>query len=65
VKLLRAEKLRPFILDIETDSTIAPDENAAKQRATEFVTAVGGYLKNAMPLAETMPQSPRRWSRRR
>jgi hypothetical protein len=57
MKLLRAEKLRPFILDIETDSTITPDENAAKQRATEFVTAVGGYMKNAMPLVETMPQS--------
>lgn len=57
VALLRAEKLRPFILDIETDSTITPDENAAKQRATEFVTAVGGYMKNALPLVETMPQS--------
>lgn len=57
MKLLRAEKLRPYILDIETDSTIAPDENAAKQRATEFVTAVGGYLKNAMPLAQEMPQA--------
>lgn len=57
MKLLREQKLRPFILDIETDSTIAPDENAAKQRATEFVTAVGGYLKNAMPLAQEMPQS--------
>lgn len=55
--LLREQKLRPFILDIETDSTIAPDENASKQRATEFTTAVGGYLKNAIPLVQTMPQA--------
>lgn len=57
LKLLRQQKLRPFILDIETDSTITPDENASKQRATEFVTAVGGYMKNAIPLVEGMPQS--------
>jgi hypothetical protein len=37
--LLREQRLRPFVLDIETDSTIAPDEDAQKQRATEFVTA--------------------------
>jgi hypothetical protein len=55
IGLLREQKLRPFILDIETDSTITPDENAAKQRATEFVAAVGGYMKNALPLVETMP----------
>lgn len=55
MKLYRDQKLRPFILDIETDSTVAPDENASKQRATEFVTAVGGYLKESLPLVETMP----------
>jgi hypothetical protein len=57
VALLRASAIRPFILDIETDSTIAPDENASKQRATEFVAAVGGYLKNSLPLVEQLPQA--------
>lgn len=57
VALLKAEKLRPFILDIETDSTIAPDEAATKKAANEFVTAVGGYLKNALLLTEQMPQA--------
>lgn len=47
MKLLREQRLRPFVLDIETDSTIAPDENAQKQRATEFITAVGGLLNQA------------------
>ncbi len=54
---LKDQRLRPFVLDIETDSTIAPDENATKQRATEFITAVGGFMREAMPLAQTMPQS--------
>jgi hypothetical protein len=53
--LLREQRLRPFVLDIETDSTIAPDENAQKQRATEYITAVGGFMKQALPLVQEMP----------
>lgn len=55
--LLRDQKLRPFMLDIETDSTIAPDENATKQRATEFVTAVGGFMAQAMTTVKEVPQA--------
>lgn len=55
--LLRDQRLRPFVLDIETDSTIAPDENAAKQRVTEYVTAVGGFMGQAIPLVQAVPQS--------
>lgn len=57
MKLLKDQRLRPFALDIETDSTIAPDENAQKQRATEFITSVGGYMGQAFPLVQVMPQS--------
>lgn len=54
---LRDQRLRPFVLDIETDSTIAPDENAQKQRATEFITAFAGALNQAAPMVQMMPQS--------
>ncbi|HEV2160236.1 hypothetical protein [Bradyrhizobium sp.] len=57
MKLLRDQKIRPFVLDIETDSTIAPDENAQKQRATEFVTAVGGFMGQVIPMVQQVPQS--------
>lgn len=57
INLLRDQKLRPFILDIETDSTIAPDENAQKQRVTEFITAVGGFMQQAMPEVQAMPEA--------
>lgn len=57
MELLKEQRLRPFVLDIETDSTIAPDENAQKQRATEFVTAVGGYMGQAFPLVQAVPQA--------
>lgn len=56
MKFLRDQRLRPFVLDIETDSTIAPDENAQKQRATEYLTAMGGLLAQAIPAIQGMPQ---------
>ena len=55
--LLREQRLRPFVLDIETDSTIQPNEDAAKQRATEFVTAVGGFMNQAAAIVQIVPQS--------
>ena len=57
MQFLRDQRLRPFVLDIETDSTIAPDENAQKQRATEFITAVGGFMNQVLPLAQQVPQA--------
>jgi hypothetical protein len=57
VQLYRDQRMRPFVLDIETDSTIAPDENAQKQRAAEFVASVGGFLGQALPLLMQVPQA--------
>lgn len=55
-ELFRNERLRPFILDVETDSTIQPDEDAEKQRRTEFVTAVGNFFNQAGPLVQAEPR---------
>jgi hypothetical protein len=57
VEMLRNENIRPFVLDIETDSTIMPDENAAKQRATEFLGALGTALAQLIPMVQGQPQS--------
>jgi hypothetical protein len=54
--LLRDQRLRPFIMDIETDSTIQPDEDAAKQRVTEYTTAVGGFIAQSFPMVQAAPQ---------
>lgn len=54
---LRDQKIRPFALDIETDSTIQPDEDAEKQRRTEFM---GAFMQSAQALTEmlmTVPQA--------
>lgn len=57
VELLRSDRTRPFILDIETDSTIQPDENAEKARRTEFLTAIGGFISQAFPIVQQAPQT--------
>jgi hypothetical protein len=56
VELLRSDKLRGFLVDIETDSTIAPDEQAEKEARVEFLQAAGGFLAQAIPAAQAAPQ---------
>lgn len=55
VALLREQRIRPFVLDIETDSTIQVDENSEKQRRTEFLTALGGTIQQLTPLVQAQP----------
>ncbi|WP_050596571.1 hypothetical protein [Mesorhizobium ciceri] len=54
---LHDQKIRPFSLDIETDSTIQPDENAEKQRRSEFLTALGGTLAQLAPMVQERPET--------
>jgi hypothetical protein len=46
-QLIRDSNMRHFRLDIETDSTLKMDQMQEKQDRTEFLTAVGGFLKSA------------------
>lgn len=55
--LLRSGAAREFRIDIETDSTVQPDEDAEKARRTEFLTAVGGFLQQVGPMVQMMPQT--------
>lgn len=54
---LRDQRLRPFVLDIETDSTIQPDEDAEKQRRSEFLQALGGTMQQLSGLVAAQPQA--------
>jgi hypothetical protein len=56
VQLLRNDRMRSFRIDIETDSTIAVDETADKQAATEFLTAMGNYMASSLPMAQQAPE---------
>ena len=55
VQLLRNDSVRGFRIDIETDSTIEPDEDAEKQRRMEFVQMVGGFMQQAGAMAQQSP----------
>lgn len=54
--LLRNDKLRSFRIDIETDSTIAQDQQQEKQDRTEFITAVTQFLGQATEMGAAYPQ---------
>ncbi len=55
-QLLTDQKTRPFILEIEADSTIAPDRAADQQGRIEFTTVMGGFIQQAAPLVMQAPQ---------
>lgn len=53
--LLKNDALRSFRIDIETDSTIEPDETAQKQSFTEYVGAVTQLLTVASQIVPVAP----------
>lgn len=55
VELLRDDPRRRYTIDIETDSTLAIDEQNEKQRRNEFVEATGSFLQSAIPAMDTHP----------
>lgn len=56
MELLQNEPLRQFRIDIETDSTIQPDEQMEKQSRVEFMEAVGSFMERSLPLAQAVPE---------
>ncbi|RDJ12425.1 hypothetical protein [Rhizobium grahamii] len=55
VALMRNDNIRGFKIDIETDSTIEPDEDADKARRMEFAKVIGGFIQQAGPVAVQQP----------
>lgn len=52
IGLLRSDRLRSFRVDIETDSTIAPNPQEEQARRIEFMGAVGSFLKEVAPMVQ-------------
>lgn len=55
-ELFASQQMRPFVLDIETDSTIYPDESAEKERRNEFLGAIGPMLQQGVTAMQMAPQ---------
>ncbi len=56
-QLLKDDHLRCFRIDIETDSTIYPDENAEKAARNEFLGAVAQFFQQAAPMVQAVPSA--------
>jgi hypothetical protein len=56
-ELLRNDKMRTFRIDIETDSTVEPDRQAAKEAVTQMFMSVGQFLEKAVTLGQVMPKA--------
>jgi hypothetical protein len=54
--LLQNRATRMFRIDVESDSTILPDEQLEKQRRVEFVHAIGEFLGQSLPAVRATPQ---------
>ena len=48
IQLLKNDALRTFRIEIETDSTIAVNENVEKQSRIEFLSAISQFLPQAL-----------------
>lgn len=53
--LIKADGVHGFKIDIETDSTIAPDEQAEKKARTEFIGAFVPLMEQLIPVAQGNP----------
>jgi len=56
IDLLRNEVKRSFRIDIETDSTIQPDEQAEKEARIQFIEAMSSFIERAFPLMQAAPE---------
>ncbi len=55
LQVMKQDGLRSFRIDIETDSTIASDQEADKQNVTQLIQAITGYIATVGPaVAEGM-----------
>ena len=54
-QLYKSQRTRPFILEIETDSTIEPNEEAEKEARIEFLGAMGQYMSQMLPVVQSAP----------
>lgn len=56
VALLKSDKLRTFKIDIETDATVAADQQKEKETRVEFLQAVAPFLEKAAVVGQQAPQ---------
>jgi hypothetical protein len=54
--LLKDEPAKNFRIEVTTDSMIYQDEQQEKQNRMEFLSAISGFLSQALPAAQSTPE---------
>ena len=55
LQLLQNDPLRSFRIEVDADSLVQLDESQNKQDRNEFLQAFGGFMKEALPVAQASP----------
>lgn len=55
IMLLKSAPIRSFRIEVNSDSMIDLDVEQEKQARVEFLTATGGFLNSALPVAQAAP----------
>ncbi len=55
LELMRNDTMRAYRIDIETDSTIALDQQMEQQKAGEFLQNIGQFFSNVGPIIQQIP----------
>lgn len=56
MQLLQDKPLRNFRVEVDADSLVQIDEQQNKQQRMEFLQAFGGFMKEALPVAQVAPE---------
>jgi F0F1-type ATP synthase membrane subunit b/b' len=56
LQLIRNKPLRSFRIEVAADSLVQLDEQQTKQDRLEFLQAFGGFMQQALPIAQQTPE---------
>jgi hypothetical protein len=56
IQLMKSEPARNFRIEVASDSLVEMDEAAEKQSRTEFMTAFGVTMRDALPMVQQAPE---------
>lgn len=57
IELLRSESIRCYRIDIETDSTLAGNDQKDQEQAIQFINILTQGLNDTLPVIQAVPQS--------
>jgi len=56
MEIMRSDKLRSYVIDVQTDSTVFEDEAEEKKTRMEFANVLGAYLVKAVEVTQAAPE---------